>query len=142
GPTSACASTRCGWDRRSHAATGANAPWRRPARRQDHEQAALRSPSSSSTGPGTVRGCGGPENAGTRGAWQGRAVAAARPGRLVSRPTHIREDGSTMSEGQPGFGTRAVHAGQTPDPTTGAIMPPVYQTSTYVQDALGEPRRG
>lgn len=47
-----------------------------------------------------------------------------------------------MSEGQPGFGTRAVHAGQTPDPTTGAIMPPVYQTSTYVQDALGEPRRG
>ncbi len=47
-----------------------------------------------------------------------------------------------MSEGQPGFGTRAVHAGQTPDPTTGAIMPPVYQTSTYVQDALGEPRAG
>jgi len=47
-----------------------------------------------------------------------------------------------MSESQLGFGTRAVHAGQTPDPTTGAIMPPVYQTSTYVQDALGEPRRG
>lgn len=47
-----------------------------------------------------------------------------------------------MSEGQLGFGTRAVHAGQTPDPTTGAIMPPVYQTSTYVQDALGEPRAG
>ncbi|MFW6202631.1 MAG: PLP-dependent transferase, partial [Gemmatimonadota bacterium] len=40
------------------------------------------------------------------------------------------------------FGTRAIHAGQSPDPTTGAIMPPVYQTSTYVQDALGEPRRG
>ncbi len=36
-----------------------------------------------------------------------------------------------------GFGTRAVHAGQTPDPTTGAIMPPVYQTSTYVQPELG-----
>lgn len=33
--------------------------------------------------------------------------------------------------------TRAVHAGQRPDPTTGAIMPPIYQTSTYVQDALG-----
>ena len=30
------------------------------------------------------------------------------------------------------FGTRAIHAGQRPDPTTGAIMPPIYQTSTYV----------
>ena len=36
-----------------------------------------------------------------------------------------------------GFGTRAVHAGQSPDPTTGAIMPPIYQTSTYVQPELG-----
>ncbi len=36
-----------------------------------------------------------------------------------------------------GFGTRAVHAGQQPDPTTGAIMVPVYQTSTYVQPELG-----
>ena len=35
------------------------------------------------------------------------------------------------------FGTRAVHAGQHPDPTTGAIMTPVYQTSTYVQPELG-----
>ena len=37
-----------------------------------------------------------------------------------------------------GFGTRAVHAGQRPDPTSGAIMTPVYFTSTYVQDALGQ----
>ena len=36
-----------------------------------------------------------------------------------------------------GLGTRAVHAGQAPDPTTGAIMPPIYQTSTYVQEGLG-----
>jgi len=36
-----------------------------------------------------------------------------------------------------GFGTRVIHAGQAPDPTTGAIMPPIYQTSTYVQDGLG-----
>ena len=36
-----------------------------------------------------------------------------------------------------GFGTRAIHAGQHPDPTTGAIMTPVYQTSTYVQPELG-----
>ena len=37
-----------------------------------------------------------------------------------------------------GFGTRAIHAGQRPDPLAGAIMTPVYLTSTYVQDALGE----
>src|SRR6185295_2297463 len=36
-----------------------------------------------------------------------------------------------------GFGTRAVHAGQRPDPLAGAIMTPVYLTSTYVQEALG-----
>ncbi len=35
------------------------------------------------------------------------------------------------------FGTLAIHAGQHPDPTTGAIMTPVYQTSTYVQPELG-----
>ena len=39
---------------------------------------------------------------------------------------------------RPGFATRAIHAGQSPDPTTGAIMTPIYATSTYVQDAPGE----
>lgn len=34
--------------------------------------------------------------------------------------------------------TRALHAGRTPDPTTGAILAPIYQTSTYVQTAVGE----
>ena len=38
-----------------------------------------------------------------------------------------------------GFGTRAVHAGVTPEPVTGAIMTPIFQTSTYVQPAVGEP---
>jgi cystathionine gamma-lyase len=37
-----------------------------------------------------------------------------------------------------GFGTRAVHAGQRPDPLAGAIMTPVYLTSTYVQEELGK----
>jgi cystathionine gamma-lyase/cystathionine beta-lyase/cystathionine gamma-lyase/homocysteine desulfhydrase len=37
-----------------------------------------------------------------------------------------------------GFATRAIHAGQPPDPTTGAVTVPIYQTSTYVHDALGE----
>ncbi len=36
------------------------------------------------------------------------------------------------------FGTRAIHAGQRPEPLAGAIMTPVYLTSTYVQDALGQ----
>ena len=35
------------------------------------------------------------------------------------------------------FGTKAIHAGQEPDPTTGAIMTPIYQTSTYVQEYPG-----
>lgn len=37
-----------------------------------------------------------------------------------------------------GFSTDAIHAGQLPDPTTGAIMAPIYQTSTYVQEAVGK----
>ena len=36
------------------------------------------------------------------------------------------------------FETRAIHAGQEPDPATGAIVTPIYQTSTYVQEAVGE----
>jgi len=36
------------------------------------------------------------------------------------------------------FETRAIHAGQEPDPATGSITTPIYQTSTYVQDAVGE----
>ncbi len=42
-----------------------------------------------------------------------------------------------MAEYERRFGTRAVHAGQQPDPTTGAIMTPIYQTSTYAQEGIG-----
>ncbi len=35
------------------------------------------------------------------------------------------------------FETRAIHTGQDPDPVTGAVIPPIYQTSTYVQEAVG-----
>ncbi|MEN4040862.1 MAG: cystathionine gamma-synthase [Anaerolineaceae bacterium] len=35
------------------------------------------------------------------------------------------------------FATLAIHAGQQPDPTTGAVIPPIYQTSTYVQEEVG-----
>jgi cystathionine gamma-synthase len=41
-----------------------------------------------------------------------------------------------------GFDTLAIHAGQEPDPRTGAVVPPIYQTSTYAQDAVGAPRLG
>lgn len=39
-----------------------------------------------------------------------------------------------------GFNTRAVHVGSEPDPSTGAVNPPVYLTSTYAQDGVGVPR--
>lgn len=41
-----------------------------------------------------------------------------------------------------GFNTRAVHAGQAPDPTTGAVIPPLYQTTTFAQDGIGQLRNG
>lgn len=42
-----------------------------------------------------------------------------------------------MNNNQQKFGTRAVHAGVEADPATGAIMTPIYQTSTYVQEGIG-----
>lgn len=47
---------------------------------------------------------------------------------------------SHPSEVRPG--TLAVHAGQEPDELTGAVAPPIYQTSTYAQDGIGRPRGG
>jgi cystathionine gamma-synthase len=41
-----------------------------------------------------------------------------------------------------GFETLAIHAGQEPEPRTGSVVPPIFQTSTYVQDAVGAPREG
>jgi cystathionine gamma-synthase len=43
---------------------------------------------------------------------------------------------------RPGFETLAIHAGQDPDPTTGAVVPPIYATSTYAQDGVGGLRSG
>lgn len=40
------------------------------------------------------------------------------------------------------FETLAIHAGQEPDPNNGAVMTPVYLTSTYMQDGIGKPRQG
>jgi cystathionine gamma-synthase len=41
-----------------------------------------------------------------------------------------------------GFETLAIHAGQPPDPATGAVVPPIYQVSTFAQEAVGVPRAG
>jgi cystathionine gamma-synthase len=41
-----------------------------------------------------------------------------------------------------GFATLAIHAGQDPDPSTGAVVPPIYQVSTFKQDGVGGLRRG
>jgi cystathionine gamma-synthase len=49
------------------------------------------------------------------------------------------QDGSA---GGDGFATRAIHAGQEPDPTTGAVVVPIYATSTYAQDGVGGLRAG
>ncbi|HSS34728.1 MAG TPA: PLP-dependent transferase, partial [Patescibacteria group bacterium] len=43
---------------------------------------------------------------------------------------------------EPSFETLAVHAGQEPDELTGAVAPPIYQTSTYAQEGVGRPTRG
>ena len=40
------------------------------------------------------------------------------------------------------FSTRAIHVGQAPDPTTGAIVPPLYLTTTFLQDGVGNFRNG
>lgn len=47
---------------------------------------------------------------------------------------------STPSDGgagEPALGTLAIHGGQSPDPSTGAVMPPIYATSTYAQSSPG-----
>src|SRR4029079_18064247 len=50
---------------------------------------------------------------------------------------------STMAdEPQLAFDTLAVHAGAEPDELTGAVSPPIYQTSTFAQDGVGRPRSG
>src|SRR6059058_3276397 len=49
---------------------------------------------------------------------------------------------STDGNGQLGFNSQAIHAGQEPDPVTGAVTVPIYQTSTYKQDGVGGLRGG
>jgi cystathionine beta-lyase/cystathionine gamma-synthase len=65
-----------------------------------------------------------------------RRASSAATSHPESPETSMMHDDSAEAAAHR-FATLAVHAGQTPDPTTGAIMTPVYQTSTYVQPELG-----
>jgi cystathionine beta-lyase/cystathionine gamma-synthase len=47
-----------------------------------------------------------------------------------------------VKEEAPGFDTLCIHAGQEPEPVTGAVAVPIFQTSTYAQEAFGRPRAG
>jgi cystathionine gamma-synthase len=55
---------------------------------------------------------------------------------------HGRTNLVRVTEKQYGFETLAIHAGQEPEPRTGAVVTPIFQTSTYAQDAVGAPRLG
>jgi len=57
-------------------------------------------------------------------------------------PSWPEPDWSVRAVMRYGFETLAIHAGQEPDPRTGAVVPPIYQTSTYAQEAVGAPRLG
>src|SRR4051794_25316922 len=79
-----------------------------------------------------------------------RAAMKSRP--LIARPMMIARPGSVFGgirltsdiinavklRTNARFSTICLHAGQEPDPSTGAIITPIYQTSTYVQEALGQ----
>ena len=69
-------------------------------------------------------------------AHRGRLPAAAHRGR-TGRYGPVMEQ-----HARPGFDTLAIHAGQEPDPLTGAVAVPIYQTSTYKQDGVGGLRGG
>ncbi len=56
---------------------------------------------------------------------------------MAPMPDPSRDDARELA-----FDTLAVHAGAEPDELTGAVSPPIYQTSTFAQDGVGNPRRG
>ncbi len=58
----------------------------------------------------------------------------------MSEQQHGQQQGNQSEKA--GFETRAIHAGYEPDPTTGAVIPPIYATSTYKQDGVGGLRGG
>ena len=69
-----------------------------------------------------------------------RGTSPGRPAR--SRLSRVSEQTQADTEKAAGFETRAIHAGYEPDPMTGAVIPPIYATSTYKQDGVGGMRGG
>ena len=67
------------------------------------------------------------------------ALLGPTPYRCIDR---LPTGHSVKLDQQARFSTICIHAGQEPDPATGAIITPIYQTSTYVQDGLGQPHQG
>jgi cystathionine gamma-lyase len=65
------------------------------------------------------------------------APALLRPPALRAVPAPLTLEDTMKIAADAAFATRCIHAGQRPDPTTGAIMTPIFQTSTYVQDGPG-----
>ena len=59
---------------------------------------------------------------------------------MTSEIDGVASAGQTAADEELGFATRAIHVGQDPDPQTGAVITPVYQTSTFAQSAVGEHR--
>jgi cystathionine gamma-synthase len=57
-------------------------------------------------------------------------------------PGPVQDGGGRRTGAGGGFETLAIHAGQEPDPLTGAVVPPIYQVSTYAQDGVGGLRGG
>ena len=55
----------------------------------------------------------------------------------MKRDAHEAVPANAATQERAGFATRVIHAGQAPDPSTGAIMPPIYATSTFVQSSPG-----
>jgi len=75
--------------------------------------------------------------------WAGRSASPVTTTRLagVTDQQHT-QSGQSGQSAKHGFETRAIHAGYEPDPTTGAVIPPIFATSTYKQDGVGGLRGG
>ena len=66
-----------------------------------------------------------------------RFLPAQRDLSTAGRPLHISAMSPPDRSNRPAFATRAIHGGQRHDPLTGAVMVPIYQTSTYAQESPG-----
>ncbi|HEV8267649.1 MAG TPA: aminotransferase class I/II-fold pyridoxal phosphate-dependent enzyme, partial [Thermoanaerobaculia bacterium] len=60
----------------------------------------------------------------------------------TERAASVMEKKEEKEKKESGFATLCIHAGQEPEPVTGAVTVPIFQTSTYVQEAFGRPRAG